>query len=123
MAQVWTAPIRMALRAEKDSARCRLATTSAPSTPTPAASDGVARPPYIEPSTHRIRNTTGPSSRIEAMYSATVARRAFRSFSGTSSGFSVVWIMIQAMKHPASRKPGMKPAVNSLAIETSPNTP
>jgi hypothetical protein len=31
--------------------------------------------------------------------------------------------MIQAMKHPARRNPGMKPAVKSLRIETSPSTP
>ena len=124
MAQVWTAPMAMARKRRPcDSSPCRPATISAPNTPTPAASDGVARPPYIEPSTHRIRNTAGPSSRIEARYSAADAIRTLRSAAGTSDGLIAVWIMIQAMKQPASRKPGMKPAVNSLAIETSPSTP
>ena len=121
--QVWTAPMAMARSAGHLSSPCRRATIRAPNTPTPAASEGVARPPYIEPSTHRIRNTAGPSSLIEARYSAIDAIRTLRSASGTSDGLIAVWIMIQAMKQPASRKPGMKPAVNSLAIETSPSTP
>ena len=49
--------------------------------------------------------------------------RRSRSVSGTRPGRKVVWIITQAMKQPASRKPGMKPAVNSLRIETSPSTP
>ena len=113
----------IALSAGNFSSPCRRATTSAPSTPTPAASDGVARPPYIDPRTHRIRNTAGPSSLIEARYSAAEAIRILRSPSGTSDGRKAVWIMIQAMKQAARRRPGMKPALNSFAIETSPSTP
>jgi len=121
--QVWTAPMAIARSACQPSAPCSRATIRAPSTPTPAASDGVASPPYIEPSTHRIRNTAGPSSRIERRYSAREAMRSSRSPSGTKEGLMAVWTMIQAMKQLANRKPGMNPAVNSLAIETSPSTP
>jgi len=32
----------------------------APTTPTAAASDGLAMPPYIEPITTKMRNNTGP---------------------------------------------------------------
>ena len=70
-----------------------------------------------------MRNTAGPSSRNDVMYSANDATRMWRSPAGTSPGRSVVWTMIQAMKLAASKNPGMNPAVNSLAIETSPSTP
>src|SRR5450755_193004 len=63
---------------------CPQATSAAPSTPTAAASDGVARPPYIEPSTQAIRNRAGPSSLNEARYSARDAILILRSLSGTS---------------------------------------
>ena len=56
-----------------------------PSTPTAAASDGVARPPYIEPSTHAIRNNAGASSFSAAKRSRhRDAARSLRSASGTS---------------------------------------
>jgi hypothetical protein len=82
-----------------------------------------ASPPYIEPSTDAIRNIAGASSFNARMRSSIVRLRRSRSVSGTRPGRSVVWIITQAMKQPASRKPGMKPAVNSFRIETSPSTP
>ena len=51
------------------------------------------------------------------------APRSCFSDSGTRDGSSRVWTMIHAMKQPASRNPGMNPAVKSLRIETSPSTP
>jgi len=70
-----------------------------------------------------IGSLAGASSFSALMRSNKVRLRRSRSVSGTRPGRSVVWIMTQAMKQPASRKPGMNPAVNSLRIETSPSTP
>src|SRR4029079_2063089 len=53
--QVMTAPIAMSRIALSVSPPCSAATMNAPSTPTAALSDGVAMPPYIEPSAHGVR--------------------------------------------------------------------
>ena len=122
--QVSTAPIAMSRSACSVSPPCSAATMSAPSTPTAALSDGVAMPPYIEPSTAAIRKIAGASS--FSARDAVEHRMRLRSRArcpARAPGASVVWIITQAMKQPASRKPGMKPAVNSLRIETSPSTP
>ena len=121
--QVSTAPIAMSRIALSVSPPCSAATITAPSTPTAALSDGVAMPPYIEPSTAPIRKIAGASSFSALRRSTNGMRLSARSASGTSAGRSVVWIITQAMKQPASRKPGMNPAVNSFRIETSPSTP
>ena len=121
--QVSTEPIAMSRSAFRVRPPCSAATISAPSTPTAALSDGVAMPPYIEPSTAAIRKIAGASSFSARMRSSIERLRRSRSAAGTRPGRKVVWIITQAMKQPASRKPGMKPAVNSLRIETSPSTP
>ena len=121
--QVSTAPIAMSCIALSVSPPCSAATMIAPSTPTAALSDGVARPPYIEPSTAVMRKIAGASSFSALMRSIIGMRLSARSLAGTRFGRSVAWIITHAMKQPASRKPGMKPAVNSLTIETSPSTP
>ena len=104
--QVITAPIAMSRSALSVSPPCSAATMSAPSTPTAALSDGVAMPPYIEPSTATMRKIAGASSFSARIRSSIAMRLSARSLSGTSPGRSVVWIITQAMKHPASRGPG-----------------
>ena len=81
-------------------------------------------PPYIEPSTAAIRKIAGASS-FSALMRSIIGMRLQRAlgFRHERRDASVVWIITQAMKQPASRKPGMKPAVNSFRIETSPSTP
>ena len=80
-------------------------------------------PPYIEPSTATMRKIAGPRSFSARKRSDQGTSRSAASAAGTSCGCSAVWIMIQAMKAAARSTPGMKPAVNSFRIETSPRTP
>ena len=94
MLMVRTAP-RLALRiVSQVRVRCAALTMSAPSTPTAAASEGLAMPPYIEPSTARIRNTTGPRCRRPSNLSA---RLMVSVSSGASEGFQLVRIPSQVM--------------------------
>src|SRR3954465_428562 len=60
--QVSTDPIATSRSACSVSPPCSQATISAPSTPPAAPSDGVAMPPYIEPSTATMRKIAGPRS-------------------------------------------------------------
>ncbi len=106
-----------------DIAPCAQATRAAPSTPTAAASDGVASPPYIEPSTQAIRNSAGARSLSAAKRSLHGTCESLASVSGTIVRSRLVCSITQAMKVAASRNPGSTPAVNSFRIETSPSTP
>src|SRR5947199_3064969 len=65
--QVVTEPIATSRSAVMVREPCNAVTMAAPNTPTAAASDGVARPPYIDPSTHAIRNRAGARSFNAAM--------------------------------------------------------
>ena len=86
MLTVRTAP-RLALRiVSRLRVPCAALTTRAPSTPTADASEGLANPPYIEPSTARIRNTTGPRCRRPTTLSA---KLMFSDSSGATAGFTV----------------------------------
>ena len=94
MLMVRTAP-RLALRIVSQlSVPCTALTISAPSTPTAAASDGLAIPPYIEPSTAKIRNTTGPRCRRPSSLSARLMRSAS---SGASEAFQLARMPSQVM--------------------------
>ena len=84
----------------------------APSTPSAAASDGVASPPYIEPRTQTIRNNAGARFLVAANRSRRGMWRMARSASGTKSGRNLVRIMMKVPKADASMSPGKKPAVN-----------
>src|SRR5262249_51141285 len=65
--QVLTEPIATSRSAVMVREPCRAVTIAAPNTPTAAASDGVARPPYMDPSTHAIRKRAGARSLSAAM--------------------------------------------------------
>src|SRR5262249_15470753 len=106
MAQVWTEPMAMARSAWRDSSPCKPATHNAPSTPTAAASDGVARPPYIEPSTHRIRKTAGPSSRMDARNSAPQGMPPLPPALGHKPGLGRVMDQAPRQEAAARKKPG-----------------
>jgi hypothetical protein len=106
-----------------DIAPCAQATRAAQSTRTVAASDGVARPPYIEPSTQAIRNSAGARSFRAVKRSLHGTCESLASVSGTMLGLRLVCSITQTMKVAASRNPGSTPAVNSFRIETSPSTP
>ena len=121
--QVMTDPMITSRVAVSVSAPWAKATSAAPSTPTAAASDGVAMPPYIEPSTHRIRKRAGARSFSAAKRSPQLISRRSCSAGGTRPGRSQECSIIQPMKLPASMKPGRKPAVKSCRIETSASTP
>src|SRR5699024_5349394 len=68
MADVRVAPIRLAAKVSQVSERCSVEMTSAPTTPTAAASVAVAMPAYMDPITRMTRDTTGISVRDAATF-------------------------------------------------------
>ncbi len=80
---------------------------SVPTTPTPAASVGVAMPARIGPSVTAVRRAWGTIPRVSSAASVRngIARAAGGS-GGPRRGSIRQRVTVHAMKIPASRKPG-----------------
>ena len=81
--------------------------SSVPTTPTPAASVGVAMPARIGPSVTAVRTRCGTIPKVSSRTS--LGRGIARSAGGSGGprlGFSTQRTTVHAMKMPASRKPG-----------------
>jgi hypothetical protein len=78
-----------------------------PTTPTAAASVGVAMPARIGPSVTTVRTTWGNIPSVSSTASVrNEAARASGGSGGPSRGLIRQRMSVQAMKIPASRKPG-----------------
>ena len=120
MAEVRVAPRRLSLKVNKVNDPCAAASTREPITPNAAASVAVAIPEYIEPMTSMTSNITGMSSFDSLSFWRNVIGA---SGGGTSCFLNTDHNATYPMNIPASTKPGIMPAMNSLDIDSLMVTP
>src|SRR4030088_1889542 len=110
------APIRLSQNVRRLSPPDHQAIASAPSTPEVAASGAVAQPITIPQTMNTISARHG--TRCRALYSFSL-REILISSGGVFSGFMSAQMTMYPENSAVSTKPGMKPARNTLMIETS----